>query len=280
VRKATPPDFIVIGHVAKDIVPEGFAIGGTVSYASITARNLGKRAGVITCAEPDFPLEEALSGIEVVRLESPVTTTFHNIYLDGGREQFVKSVARKIRAQDIPPLWRETPVVLIGPIAQEVDEDVIPLFKHSLIGVTPQGWMRRWDENGKVHSIPWESAPRILPQVDVLVFSEEDIKGDLKLVEEYARLTRIVVLTQAWRGATVYCAGEKRHFPARRTLEVDPTGAGDVFAAAFLIRLHETDDPWEAARFANVVASFSIEKPGVAGIPERRVVEEWLRKQG
>ncbi len=36
-----------------------------------------------------------------------------------------------------------------------------------------------------------------------------------------------------------------------------------VFAAAFLIRLAETQDPCEAARFANVVASFSVEKPGM-----------------
>jgi sugar/nucleoside kinase (ribokinase family) len=57
---------------------------------------------------------------------------------------------------------------------------------------------------------------------------------------------------------------------------MDPTGAGDVFSAAFLIRLAETGDPCEAARFANVAASFSIEAPGVSGIPTRRQVEAYL----
>jgi sugar/nucleoside kinase (ribokinase family) len=62
-------------------------------------------------------------------------------------------------------------------------------------------------------------------------------------------------------------------FPA---VEVDPTGAGDVFAAAFLVRLQETEDPVQAARFANAVASFCVEGPGVAGIPTREQVEERL----
>jgi len=57
---------------------------------------------------------------------------------------------------------------------------------------------------------------------------------------------------------------------------VDPTGAGDVFAAAFMIRLIETDDPCQAAQFANTVASFSIEGPGVSGIPMRHQVEAYV----
>jgi len=77
------------------------------------------------------------------------------------------------------------------------------------------------------------------------------------------------VLTHGPRGASVYRAGEVRDFPTRRAKEVDLTGAGDVFAAAFLIRLAEVDDPWEAARFANVVASFSVEGQGVSAIPSR-----------
>jgi len=277
---STAPDFLAIGHVAKDIVPGGFAVGGTVSYASITARNLGKRAGIITCVEEGFPLEEALAGIEIVRVGRPRTTTFQNIYRDGTRVQFIRAVADKITPADIPPEWSGAPIVLVCPIAQEVDEGVIDLFQNSLIGVTPQGRMRWWDGNGRVYQCPWEGAHRVLPKVDVLVFSEEDVTGNIEIVEEYARLVKILVLTQAWRGATVYYQGQKRHLPARPASEVDPTGAGDVFAAAFLIRLHETGDPWEAGRFANVVASFSVEKPGVKGIPERSTVEEWLEKHG
>lgn len=277
---ATPPDFVAIGHIAKDIVPGGYAVGGTVSYASVTARNLGKRAGIVTCVEETFPVGEVLRGIEIVRAGTTVTTTFQNIYHEGRRTQFIRAVAEEITPGDIPPTWRQAPIILIGPIAQEVDEAVLDLFEDSLIGVTPQGWMRRWDESGRVYQVPWEGAERVLPRVHVLVFSEEDIGGEIEVALEYARLTEIVVLTRAERGATVFYRGEKKDFPARPAAEVDPTGAGDVFAAAFLIRYHETKDPWQAARFANVVASFSIEKPGLEGIPTRRVVEKWMEEHG
>jgi 1D-myo-inositol 3-kinase len=83
-------------------------------------------------------------------------------------------------------------------------------------------------------------------------------------------------VTHAERGATVYQAGAVCHHPPRPAQQVDPTGAGDVFAAAFLIRMAETRDATEAAAFANVVASFSVEGPGVAGIPWRSRVEAYL----
>ncbi len=279
-REPHIPDFLVIGHATRDLLPEGWTIGGTVSYASITARNLGKRAAVVTCAGDDLLLEEFLRGIAVLRAHNSATTTFQNIYSGSARIQFIREVAPKITPSHIPLPWRRTPIVLIGPVAMEVEEDLIGLFPQSLIGVTPQGWMRSWDDSGAVRYRVWEEAPRILPRIRALILSEEDVRGDLKIVEEYASLVEILVLTQAERGATLYWKGGKEHFPARPARLVDPTGAGDVFAAAFLIRLYETGDPRRAVSFANVVASFSVEAPGTGGIPDRRTVEEWMARNG
>jgi sugar/nucleoside kinase (ribokinase family) len=51
---------------------------------------------------------------------------------------------------------------------------------------------------------------------------------------------------------------------------VDPTGAGDVFATAFLTRLSETGDPRSAVDCANRVAALSVEGEGVSAIPTRQ----------
>jgi sugar/nucleoside kinase (ribokinase family) len=45
---------------------------------------------------------------------------------------------------------------------------------------------------------------------------------------------------------------------------VDPTGAGDVFAAAFLLHYHETEDPLAAAAFATCAASCVVEGVGTS----------------
>jgi len=55
--------------------------------------------------------------------------------------------------------------------------------------------------------------------------------------------------------------------------ELDATGAGDIFAAAFFARFHQTRDPWEAARFAVNLAAHSVTRPGLSGIPTRTEIE-------
>ncbi|HKS69680.1 MAG TPA: PfkB family carbohydrate kinase, partial [Ktedonobacterales bacterium] len=55
-------------------------------------------------------------------------------------------------------------------------------------------------------------------------------------------------------------------YPAR---EMDPTGAGDVFAAALLAALAEGRSPATAMDFANRVAALSVEGEGLAGVPTR-----------
>jgi sugar/nucleoside kinase (ribokinase family) len=54
---------------------------------------------------------------------------------------------------------------------------------------------------------------------------------------------------------------------------VDATGAGDIFAAAFFIRLHTTRDPWEAARFATQLAAYSVTRPGLEGVPTQEEID-------
>jgi len=269
-------DFLVVGHVVQDVVPEGYTVGGTTTYSSITARNLGRKPGIVTRLAPDFILPDVLHDVAVARVPSAHTTTFHNIYHDGHRQQFLLSIADPIQPDDVPAAWRAVPIVHLGPLARELDARFAALFPGALVGVTPQGWLRQWDASKRVRMRPWEEAPEILPHVDVLVLSEEDLNGNASLMDEYVRLTRIAVMTQGPRGCIVFTEGDQRQIPGFPAREVDPTGAGDVFAAAFLIRLEETGDPFESARFANATASFCVEAPGVTGIPTRAQVEARL----
>ena len=276
------PDYFVIGTVTKDVIPGGYRPGGTVTYSSVTVQRLGLQAGVVTRADPEMDFSLLTSrGILVASAPSRETTTFENIYDGGSRTQYVRAVSDAIQDADVPESWRTAPIVHLGPLAQEMDEGIVHLFPGSLIGVTPQGWMRQWDATGRVSPTVWQGARKLLPHADVLVISEEDIGGDTHLVDEYVRLARIVIVTNGWEGSTVYADGERRQVPPRRaSVEVDPTGAGDVFAAAYLVALHEQDNPFKAARFANVVASFSVEAYGIDGIPTRQQVLDYLAQSG
>jgi sugar/nucleoside kinase (ribokinase family) len=280
----TLPEYLVIGTITKDLVSDGFSIGGTVTFAAITARNLGRRAAIVTSAAADLALPELLAGIQVIRVPSQATTTFRNVYVNGTRQQYISAVCDPIGPEAVPAAWRQVPLVHLGPLAREIDESLVHLFPASRVVATPQGWFRSWDETGRVSLGGWPGAERLLPHLSALVLSDEDICGDPTCIERFAAMARTLVVTHGPRGASVYHAGQVRHFPTRPAREVDLTGAGDVFAAAFLIRLDETaaspggEDPWEAARFANVVGSFSVEGPGPSAIPSRAQVEAYLEQ--
>ena len=115
-----------------------------------------------------------------------------------------------------------------------------------------------------------------LGAADAVVLSMEDLGGDRALLDRFVGWSKLLVLTEGANGAIVHIDGRRIRVPGYDVVEVDPTGAGDVFAAAFLVRLRESDDALEAARYANCVASFSVEREGTAGIPAREQVEQRL----
>lgn len=273
------PDFLVIGHMTRDEHPDGsFTLGGAVTFASIAARNLGYRVGILTSAAADFPEPELLHDIEIVRLPSATTTTFQNIYTDHKRQQYVRDVAAHIHASDIPAEWQSAKIVLLGPLTNEVDADVAQAFSpETLVAASPQGWMRQWDETGRVKPRPWTQAHEILPHTDALILSEEDLGGYHERLTSYVELAPLVALTRGAHGVTIYRRQERPlEVPAFPTRAVDPTGAGDSFAAGFMIRLHETNDPLQAARFGNATASLAIASRGAATMPTRAEVEALL----
>ena len=197
--------------------------------------------------------------------------------LNYGDTLVVRGVAGSLGVNQVPAAWRESAIVHLGPLVQEVDPRMADAFPTSLVGVTPQGWLRAWREDGLVSAVRWESAERVLARADVVILSMEDLGDDREELERLRGLARLLVLTDGRHGATVYDGSRVTRVPAFDVQEVDPTGAGDVFAAAFFVRLHETQDPVEAARFANCEASFLVEAQGTSRVPTREQVEERLR---
>lgn len=272
-------DYLVVGHVTRDLIDGGFTLGGTVSYAARTALALGCRVGIVTSANTDLDLGQGLSDVLVTRFPASTTTTFENIYTADGRRQMLRGVADLLTPEMMPSQWKAT-IAHLGPVARECDPALVYAFGDAFVGVTPQGWMRQWDEAGRVSRRRWEEAEQLLARADAVVLSEEDVRGDKSLIAQYATQARLLVVTQGVKGCTVYTHGQGRSFPALSAREADPTGAGDIFAAAFFVGLQRSGDPAVAACFANCIASRSVTRMGLDGAPRSREVasceQAWL----
>ncbi|WP_437285939.1 PfkB family carbohydrate kinase [Sorangium sp. So ce406] len=282
------PDILLIGHVTRDLLsadPQSDCrLGGTVSFGAVTAVRLGRAPTVVTRAAASTDLSALPAEAEVMALPSPFTTTFANVYTAQGRMQYCHARALPIRSSDIEGRLRRPRAVLLGPLVDEIGPDVAGVFaEETLVVAAPQGWMRRWDHAGRVYSKRWDDAGGILSRLDVVVLSEEDIEHDPSRLDPFLERVPLVVVTASREGSTLVQRGAggaivKTSIPPRPAEEVDPTGAGDVFATAFMIRLEETGDPVASARFANVAASFGVERAGMGGIPGRETILAYMQE--
>lgn len=267
-----PIDYLILGHITCDITADGLQLGGSAAYASLLARALGLRVGVVTAWGDEISLDP-LQGIPVVSFPAEHSTTFENIYTPDGRVQVIHHIAPNLEYYMIPQTWRSADIVHLCPVVQEVEPSLVRLFPSALIGITPQGWLRQWDSLGYVSCGEWPEADMVLSNAGAAVISFEDVDSDESRVEELAASCQILAVTEGADGVSIYWHGDVRHFRPPSVTEIDTTGAGDIFAASFFTRLYLTRDPWDAARFATQLAALSVTRVGLDSIPTLEDIE-------
>ena len=179
-KKKTKYNLISIGHVCHDLLEDKYILGGSVSYASALSSSIGKPSAIITSFGNDFQFTEFFDrhNISVINQESEATTIFQNVYIGDDRWQYLRSRADSIDNALILESSMDADILLLCPIADEVDINVLPGIKNDLLGVTIQGWLRKWDSEGRVSSksMDWEK----LSNADFVFLSYEDL-GDQKI---------------------------------------------------------------------------------------------------
>ncbi len=271
-------DYLSIGHVCQDIVPEGYTLGGSASYCSIAAKLLGKKAGILTSFSNNFSFLSSFQDIVIHNKKAKQTTIFENVYHPTHRTQYIFNRAADITVNDLPIEWKNAPLVHLGPIADEIDFSLIKAFHpNTIIAATPQGWLRQWDEKTRKISpkiLDWNQ----LNGIDILILSDEDILGYEALFPFIVKQIPIVVMTRGDKAATVFKEGKQQDFPTYPTNVVDPTGAGDTFATGFLVKYLSTRNITQAMSYGHVVASFCIESKGLDNLKNLDKVEKRYQK--
>lgn len=273
-----PFDYLLIGHMTADLTTEGRRLGGTVSYAARTVKSFGLKTGLLTSAALNEPFCQDLQTYidSAIYLPGESTSTFENIYTPSGRIQYIRGVAAPIGVSDIPDEWFGAPLVHLAPLTDEVSYDIPRHFPNATVMLTLQGWLRRWDADGRVRFKRWHD-PEVLKHIDVVVFSEEDIAEAPELESEFAQTVRHLVVTRAEKGGTYYREGKPISYTTPQVEMVHPTGAGDVFAASLLAALPIMNHDMEKAlQVAAHMGAISVTRHFLDGAPTPEEVQETL----
>lgn len=277
------PDYLLIGHMTADITPHGRILGGTVSYAARTISAFGLRVGVLTSADPNDPLIDVLSPYvdDLVVIPAESTSTFENIYTETGRQQMIRGVAKKLTWEHLPEHWRKASMVHFAPLTGEIDPaHWFNKFPDARTLMTAQGLLRVWGDDDVVRFKSWLDHDA-LQHLDWLVLSEEDIAQAPHLEQAYVDAANHLVMTRAENGGTYYHNGQTQTYITPQVEVIQPTGAGDVFAAGLLVGLHLSGgDVAASLALGAQLGAIAVTRDGWDGAPTPEEVQSALKSSG
>jgi sugar/nucleoside kinase (ribokinase family) len=211
-----------------------------------------------------------MQGIEIIDQPSSGRTTFVNSYTPSGRVQQLLDRAEELDCSRIPAGWKQAKIIHLAPVAREVSKITEEDFPNGFLVYSLQGWLREWDEEGQIFTSALPELRTSVRDNVVGILSIEDLGYDRSGIAQLLRQFPTLVLTLGSQGVEIHADGNTLLVPAPATPVVDPTGAGDIFAAAFVIFWKIKGMTLEdSAQIANSLAAASIRKAGIAGIPER-----------
>lgn len=288
-------DVIIIGHATMDtnVLPWGTVenvVGGAPTYAGAMLATLKKSVGVVSKVGADFDVSfYKRRGIDAkgIRTEGERTTRFRNMYdVKGDRWQVCEHVAPRIIPEDIPRAYEDARSFYISPVINEVDVEVIKRVKRkgNIVMLDPQGLFRKIGERGRVEVAPRgrEDLAAFLEHVDIVKVGKDEVlafgMGVRDILLFLARAGAEVAIVTLGGEGSMFLAGDRIEKVSSLNVDVkDPTGAGDIFGAAFLAKYLETLDTLTSVRFATVAAGLKIRFEGPTGFPSE---EEILKELG
>ena len=254
----------VVGNLSLDRVEGGAPrAGGAPFWGGRALRLLGTRAVLaVKCADADRPLlarSLVAFGVPVLWLGGTSTAAFAIRYAGDRREMTVDAIGDTWAPEDVRGLG-DVRWVHVGALAQSD-------FPAGTLAELARGRRVSFDGQGLVRpartgplELVGDYDPEVLRHVAVLKLAEEEARALVDEPDDEAALRSLgvpeVVVTLGSRGSLVLANGRLQRV-ATQPVEgkVDPTGAGDAFAVAYLASRSGGHAPAASARRAGALVT-------------------------
>jgi sugar/nucleoside kinase (ribokinase family) len=253
----------VVGSLSLDSVDGGAPrIGGAPFSAARALRALGASAVIVAkCAAPDRQLllpPLIRLGIPVHWQDSTVSAAFSFSYERERRIMTMEAIADPWSPAEVVGAVGDARWVHVAPLcrADFPAETLSALARGRRVLLDGQGLARRATTGPLELDADYD--PAVLRSVSVLKLSSDEAELLVDGYDERAlgRLgVREVVVTLGSQGCIVYADGVAELVRAHAVAAADPTGAGDAFAAAYVVARSGGAAPTAAARRAAALVS-------------------------
>ncbi len=251
-----------------------WAPGCPALYVARAAHALGAEVTLVTHLPVDYPCQ-VLEGLDIVALPARSVPRYANTYSGGRRAQRLLAQGRSFSSAELAAMPAADGLI-VAPAYHEFR--AAPAVSGFTV-VCLQGALRAVNgQDIRYHARPFAAAARLLPPRSTAILSTEDTADASRLARRIVAQDNTAIVTSGAAGATLFTPGSEREVAALPACEIDPTGAGDSFAAAFTVRLVETHDPMLAMRFGVAAGALAVERRGVFAAPSRDEVEARLAR--
>jgi sugar/nucleoside kinase (ribokinase family) len=254
------PPVAVVGNLSRDLVEgAGPRVGGAPYWSAKALSELGADAVlVVKCTDSDRRvLAPPLLGLglRVVWLPASSTAAFSFRYSGDRREMTVDALGDPWTPHDAS-FAGAVHWVHVGALARSdfPAETLAQLAGGRTLSFDGQGLVRP----SRTGPLELDAAydPEVLRHVSILKLAEEEAR--VLVGEPSAEALRSlgvpeVVVTLGSRGSLLLADGRLEPVEVRPVEDADPTGAGDAFAAAYLVSRAQGHAPLEAAREATAL---------------------------
>lgn len=276
-NKSTTPDIVVVGSVAFDSVKTSKAaheklLGGSASYTSIAAA-LFARTGIVGVVGEDFPqayMDVFLNAnVDTQGLQREPGKTFHwsGVYEDDMNNRHTRCTDLNVFADFnpvIPEAYRASPFLCLGNIAPALQARVLDQMEKPRFTVLDT--MDLWINTAR------EALLGVIRRVDLLTVNEHEARhltGKGSLLKAAHKILEMgpqyALIKKGEHGAFLMSKDDILIVPAWPLVDVlDPTGAGDTFAAGFMgflarLGMLSLEALRRAVVHGTVLASFTVE---------------------